>query len=52
MEAQVNTHEIAIEGVVTVPDNVDADKFADEFLAFLESKGYSFGGSIGKTTEE
>ena len=36
-----------ISGVITVPGSVDEEKFTDEFLQWLESKGYSFGGGIG-----
>lgn len=44
--------EIEIDGIITVPDGVDADKFSDEFIAWLESKGYTFGGGIGEYNEE
>ena len=44
--------EINIDGIVTVPEGIDADKFSDEFIEWLESKGYTFGGSIGPYKEE
>jgi hypothetical protein len=40
-------NEIDINGIVTVPEGVDADKFSNEFIEWLKSKGYTFGGSIG-----
>lgn len=40
-------NEITINGVVTVPKGIDADKFSDEFIEWIESKGYTFGGGIG-----
>lgn len=43
----MKTHELTIKGCITVPENVSADQFGDEFIAFIESKGYSFGGGIG-----
>jgi hypothetical protein len=39
--------EITIEGIITTTEGVDPDKFSDEFIAWIESKGYSFGGGIG-----
>lgn len=38
---------IEINGVVAVPESVDADRFTGEFLAWLKSKGWVFGGGIG-----
>lgn len=37
--------EIRIEGVITA--TVDPDTFTDEFLDWLESRGWMFGGGIG-----
>lgn len=39
--------EITIDGIITTTEGVDPDKFTNEFIAWLESKGYSFGGGIG-----
>lgn len=36
--------EIEIDGIVTVPKGVDLETFEDEFLEWIESKGYTFGG--------
>lgn len=44
--------EITINGIVTAPEGIDADKFTDEFIEWLESKGYTFGGGIGPYKEE
>lgn len=38
---------VTIDGRVAVPKDVDADKFSTEFIQWLESKGYTFGGGIG-----
>lgn len=38
--------EIQISGTITVPENIESDQFLDEFLSWVESKGYYFGGSI------
>lgn len=46
------TNEIQITGVVCVPENVDADKFTDEFIEWVESKGYTFGGGIVLFSED
>lgn len=45
-------NEITIDGIVTVPEGIDADKFTDEFIAWLEGKGYTFGGGIGTYKDE
>ena len=39
--------DITINGVVTTPEGIDDNKFGDEFIEWLESKGYYFGGGIG-----
>jgi hypothetical protein len=41
------THELTINGCIVVPSNVDHHKFFDQFVAFLDGHGYSFGGGIG-----
>lgn len=43
---------IEINGVVELPDNVDHDQFLNEFIDFLESKGYSFGGGTKEIHED
>ena len=44
---KVKERELSIDGVVIVPENVDADKFSTEFIQWIESKGYMFAGGIG-----
>lgn len=39
--------EVSIEGVISIPDNMTSDQLNDEFIEWLESKGYEFGGMIG-----
>jgi hypothetical protein len=51
-EHTFNYKELTINGVVSVPDAIDADKFSDEFIEWIESKGYSFGGGIGPYKDE
>ena len=34
----------AIQGCVTVPEEVSMDEFIDEFIAFIEKNEWSFGG--------
>lgn len=46
METEVKENEISISGVVIVPENIDADRFEAEFIEWVESKGYKFGGGI------
>jgi len=43
---------IEINGVVELPDNVDHDQFWNEFIDFLESKGYYYGGGSQEIDEE
>ncbi|MBP3666708.1 MAG: hypothetical protein J6K29_06625 [Clostridia bacterium] len=38
--------EIEIQGCIEVPPDTAADKFIDSFLAWVESKGLSFGGGF------
>lgn len=44
-------NQIEINGIVSVPEGIDYEKFTDEFLAWIESKGYTFGGGIGPVDE-
>ena len=41
-----NTNFIKIEGVVETPPEVDADRFGQMFINWVESLGYVFGGGI------
>lgn len=41
---------LKIEGVIAV--DVDADQFTDDFIRWIESKGWYFGGAIGKDEED
>ena len=43
---------IEINGVIELPDNADHDQFQNEFIDFLESKGYYFGGGTQEIDEE
>lgn len=52
LQINQNSMEIDIDGIITVPDGTDIDKFTDEFLAWIESKGYTFGGVIGPYKDE
>ena len=38
--------EISLSGCVEVQDDVTVDDFYDAFIAFVESKGWFFGGGI------
>lgn len=38
------TKEIEIQGCVSVPEEVSMDDFIDNFIAFIEENGWSFGG--------
>ncbi len=40
--------EFEIKGCIEVQPDVSQDEFADEFLSFLESKGWYFGGGISE----
>lgn len=48
---ETTENEVEIFGVVSVPASVDAEAFENDFLAWLESKGYKFGGGIGPINE-
>lgn len=43
---------IEINGIVTFHDDVDHDRFWNELIDFLESKGYYFGGGTQEIDEE
>ena len=38
--------EIEINGCVEIPPEMTADEFANEFLAFIEARGWRFGGGF------
>ena len=38
--------EIEIRGCVEISPEMDMDRFADEFIQWVESKGWSFGGGF------
>ena len=40
------SHEIEIEGCLTVPDKVSLDDVVDTFLEFVESHGWYYGGGL------
>ena len=42
------THEIEIDGCLNVPTNVSLDDVIDEFLAFIENRGWYFGGGFNE----
>jgi len=48
-EEKIN--ETIIGGCVSTPANVSMDDFADEFLEWIESKGYYFGGGFREYIE-
>lgn len=40
------SHEIEIEGCLDVPSNISLNDVVEEFLAFIESRGWYFGGGF------
>ena len=48
---ETNTNFIKIEGVVETPPGVDADRFCQMFINWIESLGYLFGGGIDPYAE-
>lgn len=40
------SHEIEIEGCLDVPSGVSLNDAVEEFLAFIESRGWYFGGGF------
>ena len=42
------SHEIEIEGCLTVPDKVSLDDVVDTFLEFVESHGWYYGGGLNE----
>ena len=47
-----NTNFIHIDGVVETPPNVDEDIFAQQFINWIESLGYCFGGGISPANDD
>ena len=46
-----NTNFIHIDGVVEVPPGVDADIFSQQFINWIDSLGYYFGGGISPAND-
>ena len=44
--------EIEIGGCIEVPDEISADDVLDEFIVFIESKGWYLGGGVHEITDE
>lgn len=38
--------EIEIQGCVEIPSEMSADAFIDDFIAYIESRGWYFGGGF------
>ena len=49
---EVNEHELTIDGMLTTPVSISADDFLAAFHAWLETTGWSFGGSVGPYVQE
>lgn len=47
-----NTNFIRIDGVVEVPPEVDTDIFSQQFINWIESLGYYFGGGISPANDD
>lgn len=43
--------EIEIGGCIEVPDEITVDEVGDAFIAFVESKGWFFGGGFREITD-
>lgn len=46
------THEIEIDGCLNVPTTVSLNDVVDEFLAFIENRGWYFGGGFNKFKDD
>ena len=44
--------EIEIGGCIEVPDEITVDEVCDTFIAFVESKGWFFGGGFHEVSDE
>ena len=46
------THEIEIDGCLNVPTTVSLNDVVDEFLAFVENRGWYFGGGFNEFEDD
>lgn len=46
------SHEIEIEGCLTVPNKISLDDVTDIFLKFVESRGWYFGGGFNEFKDD
>lgn len=46
------THEIEIDGCLNVPTTVSLNDVVDEFLAFIENRGWYFGGVFNEFKDD
>lgn len=46
------SHEIEIEGCLTVPDKVNLDDVTNAFLEFVESHGWCYGGGLNEFKDD
>ena len=46
------THEIEIDGCLNVPTTVSLDDVVDEFLAFIENRGWYSGGGFNEFKDD
>lgn len=46
------SHEIEIEGCLTVPDKISLDDVTDIILKFVESHGWYFGGGFNEFKDD
>ena len=46
------THEIEIDGCLNVPTIVSLNDVVDEFLAFIENRGWYFGGGFNEFKDD
>lgn len=46
------THEIEIDGCLNVPTTVSLNDVVDEFLAFIENRGWYFGGDFNEFKDD
>lgn len=46
------THEIEIDGCLNVPTTVSLNDVVDEFLAFVENRGWYFGGCFNEFKDD
>lgn len=46
------THEIEIDGCLNVPTTVSLNDVVDEFLAFIENRGWYFGGGFNEFKDD